>query len=262
MRPRRKKPSPYREVYDLNRFRKAISVGMSAALLASLFTAIAAPAALATAGTSSVTGPVSIGPSQTSTDPITINLTEGTVTTTDCTYNAAGGGVTIQLFDASGLSTVGFSGTPALSGAPGSLVSTTGFPQLATFGAGVANNQLKLSFDSTDATAPPAGSEPFSITGLKIKSTAAAAGGIRMKVVTNTLSVSGNLSCFGPGNVTVKGTTTAPVIATAISVPVTTTDAEGFCTSGAVTPPGGVPGSNGLLAILDDPSNDNVGVSV
>jgi len=232
---------------------------MSAALLASLFATVAAPAAFAAAGSTSVTGPVSIGPGATSAAAITINFTEGTSAAPDFQYPAGGFTATIQLYDKNLGSQVGFSGTPVLSGGPGSLVSTTGFPQLATSGVvgGVANDQLKLSFDSTDTT----GSEPFTITGLKIKaSSTAAAGAIVMRVT----AVTGlaNVSAWGNGNLTVSAKTSAAVAAGATVVPTAAnTGPFAFGVSGAI--PGGVngiAGSNGLLVIDDGASTESVGV--
>jgi len=237
----------------LNIRRKAFSIGTSAALLASLLTAIAAPATFAAAGSTSVTGPVSIGPGATSAAAITINFNEGTSAAPNFQYPAGGFTATVQLFDATGASQIGFSGTPALSGAPGSLVTTTGFPALGTSGLGVANDRLLLSFDSTDIT----GSEPFTITGLKIKSSStAAAGAIRMIVTASSLGT----SLWGNGNLTISAETSGAVLAGATAVPVTASDPTiKFAASGAVTV-GGIAGSNGLLVFDDGASTESIGV--
>jgi hypothetical protein len=244
----------------LNKFKKAISVGMSAAMLASLLATVAAPAVFAAAGSASVTGPVTIGPGFTSSTEVTLNFNEGTDPDNDNNgdagdfeYQDTGFTATIQLFDAAGGSTISFSGTPVLSGAPGSLVKTSGFPQLGT--GTLASDQLRLSFDSTDET----GSEPFTITGLKIKSTAAAAAGaIRMIVVAST--VGAGTSLWGNGNLTISAETSGAVVAGAAAVPVTASDPTvKFAASGAVSV-NGIAGSNGLLVIDDGASTESVGV--
>lgn len=244
-----------REVQNLTRFRKAISVGVSATMLASLLATVAAPAAFAAAGTVSVTGPVSIGPGATSAAAITINFTEGTSAAPNFQYPGGGFTASIRLFDKNGGDTIQFNGTPVMSGNPGSLVATTGFPNLSSAGTGT-NNVLNLSFDSTDTT----GSEPFSIGGLKIKSgSTAPAGAIRM-IVTAVTGLA-NVSAWGNGNLTISAETSAAVVAGATAVPVTNSDPTvAFAPSGAVTV-NGIAGSNGLLVISDGASTESVGVT-
>jgi hypothetical protein len=238
----------------LNIRRKAFSIGTSAALLASLLTAIAAPSAFAAAGSTSVTGPVSIGPGSTSASAITLNFTEGTSAAP--TFNYPGGGftATIQLYDSAGGNTISFSGTPALSGAPGSLVSASGFPQLAA--SAVITDQLKLSFTSTDTGAP----EPFSITGLKIKAASGApAGAIRM-IVTLVTGVA-NVSAWGNGNLTVAATLTALNAAGSTVHALSGADPTvAFGVSGAVTV-NGIAGTNGLLVVDDGAATESQGIT-
>ena len=108
----------------MNKWKKAISVGMSATLLASLFTVIAASSALAS---SSVTGVGTVPRGGESTTTATFLFTESAI---DAINNTTPGSFTVSIFDSSAdcnnagtfaaASTVHFGGTGAIS-APGSL---------------------------------------------------------------------------------------------------------------------------------------------
>jgi hypothetical protein len=101
---------------DLNRYRKAISAGLTATLLASLFTVIAASSAFAA---TTVTSAGSVPRGGTSTGTVTITLTENTAT---CLDEVADTSSTIIIDDVDG-GDVTWSGTIAVS-APGSLGAT------------------------------------------------------------------------------------------------------------------------------------------
>lgn len=237
-------------------WKKAAGGVATTTLLASLLATVAATGAYAAVGSTSVTGGGSIAPGQTST-AVSMTFNEGTTATLDCTFNVGGGAIAVRIYDALGADTLQFKGTPAISGNPGSL--TGGATSLSSAGTGT-NNVLNVSFTGSDTTA----AEPFTITGLTIKATtSAAAGAALMDVTTNTLSVSGNRSCFGQGNVTVSAVTgPAAVVAGDTSVPFTgeTNGLADFVTSGAITPAGGVAGSASALSISDSPNSENVGI--
>lgn len=133
-------------------WKKAISVATSAALLASLLTAVAAPAAFA--GTT-ITSAGSVPRAGTSAGTATFVFTENTATAL-----AATGTFTVTILDSAAGATVTFDGTPVVS-APGSLGAT----------ASVAGNVLSVKitgFDNLNV-------ETITVSGLKIKATAAAA---------------------------------------------------------------------------------------
>lgn len=147
--------------------KKAISVGTSAALLASLLATAVAPAVLgaATDYGFTVTGAGSIPTTGTS-GAISIAVSETQATG----WGAAGNTLTFTINDAAGsVTTVAWSGTPAISGAPGSL---------GTFTTTEAANVLTVRFTASNI----AQIENFSITGLTIDTDGAANGPIDLIV--------------------------------------------------------------------------------
>jgi hypothetical protein len=141
----------------LNKFRKAITAGISTALLASLFTIVAAPVLAAASITSVGTVPLD----STSTNTLTVTLSEearaGWPNPTTAPSQAS---VQVRIADSAGAATVEFSGTPVVS-APGSLEAS----------ASVSASILTITIKSSDT----ANFESITITGLKIKVLAGAA---------------------------------------------------------------------------------------
>jgi hypothetical protein len=164
----------------LNKFKKAISVGMSAALLASLMATIAAPIASA-----SITGTSAGNVAQGSTSVGTASylFTENSIAALP---NAAGS-MTVTITPAApGVGTVTWSGTPVVS-APGSLGAT----------ASVAGNVLTINVAASD----PLNVETISISGLKVTASATASPG----AVVATLSAGLIGTAFSGGTVTATG---------------------------------------------------------
>lgn len=137
----------------MNRFKKAISVGMSATLLASLFTVIAAGTASAATTVGSV-GNVPVG--GTSANTATFTFSEQAIAS--IATNAAGSfTVTIAPFAAGGAVT--FSGTPSVAGSTGSLGAS----------ASVAGSVLTVNIAGSDT----ANQETIIVSGLKISAATA-----------------------------------------------------------------------------------------
>ena len=201
----------------MNRFKKAFSVGMSAALLASLFTAIAAPAVFGAVNVTSV-GNVPRGGSGTG---LVFTFTESSAA---CLANAAGS-LTVTIADSAAGATVSYTGTAAVSG-PGSLGVT-----------GSASGQvLTVNWTASDTL----NVESITVSGLGIAATSAAALG----TMTATLA-SASLACFQPGG-TASGT-----IATGIGVGATSVIVN-VSTPGCLFVVTGVPGS---LAFVQNPES-------
>ena len=164
----------------MNKFKKAISVGMSAALLASLMATIAAPVASA-----SITGTSAGNVAQGSTSVGTASylFTENSIAALP---NAAGS-MTVTITPAApGVGTVTWSGTPVVS-APSSLGAT----------ASVAGNVLTINVAASD----PANVETISISGLKVAASSTASPG----AVVATLSAGLIGTAFSGGTVTATG---------------------------------------------------------
>jgi hypothetical protein len=134
----------------LNKWKKALSAGMSAALLASLFTVIAASTALAT---TSVTSVGTFGRGTTSTGTATFTFTETAVNSFANAIDATALTVTIMP-KAPVTGTVAFVGTPVVT-APGSLGAS----------ATVVDNVLTIKITGADNGTQ----EQISVSGLKIK---------------------------------------------------------------------------------------------
>ncbi len=167
----------------MNKWKKALSVGMSATLLASLFTVIAASSALATVTVGSA-GSVPVG--GTSTGTVTFTFTENAAAclanplpaTDDLVITIVNPGVT-------------FSGTPVVS-APGSLGAT----------ASASGQVLTINLTNSDTSNP----DNFSITGLKLAaaSTAAAPADVTANV-TGTGGAGTAFDCYTTGVSTATG---------------------------------------------------------
>ena len=175
----------------MNRFKKAISVGMSAALLASLIATIAAPAAMA-----SITGTSagSVAQGATSTGTATILFTESSATALTA---LAPGCLQVSITPAAPVvGTVTWAGTPVVS-APGSLGAT----------ASLAGNILTVKITASDN----ANVETISISGLKVTASSDATPG----AVVATLAACPTGTDIGPaftgGTVTATGKLTTAV---------------------------------------------------
>lgn len=164
----------------MNKFKKVISVGMSATLLASLFTVIAAGSAMASI---TGTGAGSVAQGSTSAGTASYLFTENSIAALP---NAAGS-MTITITPAApGAGTVEWVGPPVVT-APGSLGAS----------ASIAGNVLTISVAASD----PANVETISITGLKVKASSTASPG----AVVATLSTGLIGTAFSGGTVTASG---------------------------------------------------------
>ena len=177
-------------------WRKALSLGASAALLASLMATVAAPAAFAT--TATVTGGGAINPGGPASSAVTLSFTE------DAANEWADGSSKIVLFDAAGASKIAFTGTPT--------VTASGGP--APFACSAALGTTTLANDSLTVSCTGATNtrlDSFSITGLKVKAISGAAIGA---VQAQWTSVSGNID-LGMISMTASGTLDSDVAAAA-----------------------------------------------
>lgn len=179
----------------MNRFKKAISVGMSATLLASLFTVIAASTALAS---TTVTGVGTVPRGGTSTTAAGFLFTESGINT----LTTAGGNFTVYIWDSTGdcavapgvgvnvaAATVHFTGTGTQSG-PGSL----GLAALVT-----GDNFFTVKTTNADIN----NVESISIGGLSIKADALAATGAIKACVYNDTGIFA--AAFATGTATATG---------------------------------------------------------
>ncbi|MDA8238155.1 MAG: hypothetical protein M0T75_09800 [Chloroflexi bacterium] len=192
-------------------WKKAVSVGTSAALLASLLVTVAAPAALASTAVVSV-GTVARG--TTSTNAATFTFTENSVNAF-----AGAGTLIVTILDSAGGNTLSFVGTPVVT-APGSLGAVS---------ATKSGNVLTISTTNQD----PFNVEQITVSGLKIYAnlaafdgSSAATGAIRA-TLTGTLA-GGVLSATA----TATGILQAVLPAGAATVDVNVTSACNFVTSG------------------------------
>jgi hypothetical protein len=151
----------------LNRFRKALSVGVSAALLASLFTMTAGSALAATYTGFTVTGVGSIATDGT-TGAISIAVAEDGIDGWATGLNTIE--FTIEDAQGNGTGTVDWRGTPVVTGAPGSLTDIAVSRSL---------NVLTVTFDNSNNTQ----AENFTLSGMTIKTVGAAVGAIRLVAV-------------------------------------------------------------------------------
>lgn len=163
----------------MNRFKKAFTVGMSAALLASLFTVSAASTVLA-ANTSSGGGTILPGGAASAAGTLTFAEDN-----TAQPFNQFGNGsITIQLFDSSGASTVQFStaSTPTVTVNSGVGAATAGFATTV-----LANDSLVVSVSGTDSTKL----DSFTVGNLKVKAlVTAAVGVVQFRVIVNGVGLS------------------------------------------------------------------------
>jgi hypothetical protein len=211
----------------LNKYRKAISAGLTATLLASLFTMVAASTAF---GATTVTSAGSVPRGGTSTGTVTITLTENAASCLAEGVDPAAS--TISIFDVddpvpAGPSEVSWSGTPVVS-APGSLAAT----------ATIAANVLTVDTDnSSDAV-----QEQIVITGLTITAAAGAEpGAIVAALVDNTAgdggAANGGPNCWTATTRTATGTISVGIAAGSTTVLVNVTGSCSFVLS-AGTPSG------------------------
>ncbi|MBI2763886.1 MAG: hypothetical protein HYX54_09100 [Chloroflexi bacterium] len=200
----------------MNRFKKAFSVGMSAALLATLFATTVAPAVLAAApGTAAVGSAGSVPRAGTSAAAATFTFTEA-----DINDWSSAGTLTVTIKDSGDFSTVTFTGTPTLV-APDSL------------GASVSVSGNTFTVTTTDWD--PLKTEQFSVQGLKIKATAGAALG----AIKTTYSGTGPFGGYFDSAPKATGTLVNTVFATNTSALVNVTSVCDFAATG---------GGNGLYA--------------
>jgi hypothetical protein len=147
----------------LNIKKKALGIGMSAGLIASLLATAVAPAALAAITVGSA-GNVPVG--GTSATPATFTFTENLATS----LTNAAGSFTVQILDSASAPTVSFSGTPSAALSTGSLGAS----------ATIAGNLLTVSIAGSDV----ANVESIIITGLSISaSSTAATGAIKATII-------------------------------------------------------------------------------
>ena len=190
-----------------------MSVGMSAALLASLFTVIAASSVSAATSVTSV-GNVPRGGSATG---LVFSLTESSAA---CLANAAGS-ATITIADSASAATVSYTGAAAASG-PGSLGTLT---------ASASGQVLTINWTASDTL----NIESITVSGLGISATTAAATGAIMATL-----ASADIACFQPGG-TASGVlaTGVAISGTSATVNVTTTGCT-FVDTGSGSPAAGL----------------------
>ncbi len=203
---------------------------MSATLLASLFTVIAASSALAAVSVTSV-GNIPRGGSATG---LVYTLTESSA---GCLPNAAGS-ATIIIAPNGGGTTVSYTGTPVVS-APGSLGAT----------ASASGQTLTINWTGSD----PLNIESITVSGLGISATTAAAlGAISATLATTPGAL---LACFQAGG-TASGTIASGIAIGALSVIVNVT------TPGCLFVPTGAPPPPGQLTFVQNPESVNITAAV
>ncbi len=193
----------------MNRFRKAISVGMSATLLASLFTTIAATAVLAAPATA-VTSVGSVPRAGTSTSAGSFSFTEDDVDVDDW----QSGTLTVTILDNDGDPTVHFVGTGTLT-APGSLDASLS----------VGDNSFTVTIEDGDDL----NRELFTVSGLKIK----ADGDAALGAILTTYVGTGDFEDYFDSALKATGTLANTIFATATSALVNVTSVCPFVVSGA-----------------------------
>jgi len=175
---------------DLNRFRKATSVGMTASLLASLFTFIAAGTAMAALGSS---GGGTIVPGGAASAAFCLTVGEDSAAAADQFVN---GNFTVAVQDNAGVDANVFwvpSSVPAVTVVAGVGGATVGF----------VGDTLSVTLTGTDTTKI----DSFSICNLKVDSLAAAAKGAVIFAVTDVTPVG-----LPEGLVPASGTLTVPIV--------------------------------------------------
>jgi hypothetical protein len=204
----------------LTKFRKAISAGLTATLLASLFTVIAASSVLAAA---SVTSGGSVARGSTTTGGVTITLTENTaacltaVMVGQSPNPAVPNDLVITLTDSTpDATTVDFVGTPTIT-APGSLGAS----------AALSGGDLVIQLTGTDTI----NVEAITVSGLNVSTTAAAALGSVSATLTGPAS-----GCFISATVTATGVISVGIAAGSTSVIVNVDDCDFVATAGAAGP--------------------------
>jgi hypothetical protein len=180
----------------LNLAKKALSLGTSAALVASLLATVAAPAAFASVPIVGNAGNVPVG--GTSAANVSFTFTEQTATSI---ATNASGSFTVTICDAtlpvtvppaacSNPGGVSFSGTPSVVGSTGSLGASASL---------IAPNVLKVSISGSDTSSQ--GIESIFISGLKISaSSTALAGAINATMGAFTGSLAAGAGIFSGGN--------------------------------------------------------------
>jgi hypothetical protein len=235
---------------DLNKYRKAISAGLTATMLASLFTVIAASTVLA--GTT-VTSAGSVPRGGTSTGTVTITLTENSATCLAEGVDPAASTISIHdVDDVAPASEVSWSGTPVVS-APGSLAAT------ATRAANV------LTVDTDDSS--DAVQEQIIITGLTITAAAGAEpGAIVALLVDNTAGDgTGGPTCWTATTRTATGTVSVGIAAGSTNVIVNNTNSCDFVLSAGA--PGGLafatlPETVEITAVVAGPGVDQQSLGI
>ncbi len=183
--------------------KKAISVGLSAALLASLAATVVAPAAFASTAVTSA-GTIPLG--GTSTTAATFTFTENAASS----FPSGGGTLIVTLTDSAGGSTVHFTGTPTLT-APGSL------------GASITVDSSGNFFTINASASDTSNIEQITVGGLKISAdTGAALGAINANL---TGSLAGDVIA---ATTTATGVLQAPLPTGAATVLVNVTSTCGF----------------------------------
>ena len=183
--------------------KKAISVGLSAALLASLAATVVAPAAFASTAVTSV-GTIPLG--GTSSTAATFTFTENAAGS----FPSGGGTLIVTLTDSAGGSTVHFTGTPTLT-APGSL------------GASITVDSSGNFFTINASASDTSNVEQITVGGLKISAdTGAALGAINANL---TGSLAGDVIA---ATTTATGVLQAPLPTGAATVLVNVTSTCGF----------------------------------
>jgi hypothetical protein len=184
----------------LNKWKKAISAGLSATLLASLFTVAAASSALAAV---TVTSAGNIPQGGSSVGTATFKICEEAVAS--LATNAAGS-IDIAILDSASANTLGFSGTPVVT-APGSLGAT----------ATIAGNVLTMSWTNTDIL----NIECIEVSGLTIDDLLGAATGA-VKATLQTPTGNASVAAFQAGG-TASGVLAVGVAITGTSATVNVT---------------------------------------
>jgi len=200
----------------LNKWKKAISVGMSASLLASLFTVIAASSALASV---TVTSAGTVPRGSTSAGTATFVFTENSAGTAGTSFPTTGGTLTVTIND-NGVAApepgVAFVGTPVVA-APGSLGAT----------ASVAGNVLTITTTGSDTS----NVEQITVSGLKISADLLAGTG----AISATLGGDAAMqSAVTTATATATGTLATSVIAGALTETINVTSACLFAVTGGV----------------------------
>jgi len=204
----------------LTKWKKAISVGLTSTLLASLFTVIAASSAFASA---SVTSGGSVARGSTTTAGVTIQLNENTaacltaVGVGQSPNPAVADDLVITLTDsAASAATVDFVGTPTIT-APGSLGAS----------AALSGGNLVIQLTGTDTI----NVEAITVSGLNVSTTAAAALGSVSATLTGP-----SAACFISGTVTATGVISVGIAAGSTSVIVNVDDCDFELTAGTAGP--------------------------